>query len=159
MNADLILVDGYSVIHAWPELRAKHRRRLASARDELIRLLTRFSDESGKAVAIVFDGGKSSSPTAAISESVRGVEVLYSKRGQTADDIIERCVAMSKNPEAILVVTDDGAERRLCEGFGAPVASAAELRDLLASASADFSVQLASVRGKGRPPRRLQIRS
>lgn len=157
MNAELMLVDGYSVIHAWPELRTAKNRSLAAAREELVRRLVRFADGSGTAVAVVFDGRKSP-PAESRRAAVRGVEVLFSKRNQTADEVIERCVAAAKDSAAILVVTEDGAERRMCEGLGARVADAEGFRSLLAATEAEIAAQLSSVRRKGRWARKLEIR-
>ena len=51
-----LIVDGHSVIFAWPELRALHSRRTGAARDELVRRLTQYQDSSGVRVVVVFDG-------------------------------------------------------------------------------------------------------
>ncbi len=158
MSYDLILVDGYSVIYAWPELRARRRRRLASAREELIGILGRFADESGAGVAVVFDGRKSPPPEP-IPPTARGLEVIFSKRGQTADEIIERCVAAAREPARLCVVTEDGAERRLCEGFGARVVGAEELWGMVGVARTEFEARLDEVRRRGAPSRKMKFRS
>src|ERR1019366_8540437 len=84
-----ILVDGYSLLHNWPELARGRARHSAAARDELIRRLTLYQDASGIPVTIFFDGRglPNGKPIAASRGSV---EVLYSRQGQTADDMIER---------------------------------------------------------------------
>ena len=51
-----LIVDGHSVIFAWPELRLQHGRRTGAARDELVRQLTAYQDASGIRVVAVFDG-------------------------------------------------------------------------------------------------------
>ena len=84
-----ILVDGYSLLHNWPELAPGKPRHSAAARDELIRVLTLYHDAIGTPVTIVFDGGNA--PAGATTPgSTPELEVLYSRAGQTADDIIER---------------------------------------------------------------------
>ena len=105
-----ILVDGYSLLHNWPELAAGRPRHSAAARDELIGQLTRYQDTSGTPVTVVFDG---SGPKrgAGKDEFVRHVEVLYSGGGQTADDLIERAAYRFKSFGDVLVVTDDYAVR------------------------------------------------
>jgi predicted RNA-binding protein with PIN domain len=105
-----ILVDGYSLLHNWPELAAGKPRHSAAARDELIAQLTRYQDASGTPVTVIFDGSgavKKGSP----DEFARRVEVLYSGGGQTADDLIERAAFRFKEYGEVLVVTDDFAER------------------------------------------------
>jgi predicted RNA-binding protein with PIN domain len=49
-----LIVDGHSVIFAWPELRKLHARRTALARDELVKILTAYQDASGVRVVAVF---------------------------------------------------------------------------------------------------------
>ena len=51
-----ILVDGYSLLHNWPELAPGRARHSAAARDELIRRLTLYQDATGTPVTIFFDG-------------------------------------------------------------------------------------------------------
>src|SRR5450759_1973924 len=51
-----ILVDGYSLLHNWPELAPGRARHSAAARDELIRRLTLYQAAVGTPVTIFFDG-------------------------------------------------------------------------------------------------------
>ena len=50
-----ILVDGYSLLHNWPELAPDHPRHSERARQELIHVLTRYHDATGTPVTIFFD--------------------------------------------------------------------------------------------------------
>ncbi len=56
VRAQYLIVDGHSVIFAWPELRALHRRRTSLARDALVKKLRDYQDWTGVRVAVVFDG-------------------------------------------------------------------------------------------------------
>ena len=56
MSAQVLIVDGHSIIFAWPELRALHDSKTAPARDKLVRILTEYQDLSGTHVVLVFDG-------------------------------------------------------------------------------------------------------
>ena len=117
-----ILVDGYSLLHGWPELAAGRARHSASARDELIAQLTRYQDASGTPVTVVFDGNgtvKKGSP----DEFARRVEVLYSGGGQTADDLIERAAFRFQDYGEVLVVTDDFAVRDTVISMGGMASS------------------------------------
>lgn len=112
-----ILVDGYSLLHAWPQLAPGQPRHAAAARDELLRILGRYQDAVGTPVTVVFDGTgarrKHSTP-----EEAQPVEVLFSGAGRTADDLIERAVHRFQPYGEVLVVTDDTAERDLVIGMG-----------------------------------------
>src|SRR5215472_12194094 len=84
-----ILVDGYSLLHNWPELAPGQPRYSGAAREELIRRLTLYQDAIHTPITIFFDGaGPKPGPPADASSC--GVEVLYSSAGQTADQMIER---------------------------------------------------------------------
>ncbi len=111
-----ILVDGYSLLHSWRELAPGHARHSASARDELIRVLTQYQDASGIPVTVVFDGsGPRKGTLTAASEPV---EVLYSTAGQTADQLIERAAHRFKAFGEVAAVTDDHAERETVLSLG-----------------------------------------
>src|SRR5882724_6880424 len=51
-----ILVDGYSLLHNWPELAPGRARFSAEARAELIRRLTLYQDAIGTPITVFFDG-------------------------------------------------------------------------------------------------------
>ena len=56
MSPQFLIVDGHSVIFAWPDLRALHDRKTVLARDRLIKVLTEYQDFTGIRVVLVFDG-------------------------------------------------------------------------------------------------------
>lgn len=105
-----ILVDGYSLLHSWPELAPGQSRFSAAARDELIRRLTHYQDAIGTPITIFFDGASGLSGTGRASSRTE-VEVLYSRTGQTADELIERAAHRFAAFGEVLAVTDDLAER------------------------------------------------
>ena len=117
-----ILVDGYSLLHNWPELAEGAPRHSEAARDALAEVLTRYQDAMGTPVTIFFDGSgpRRGRPKNAAAGAV---EVLYSHAGQTADDLIERAAHRFQAYGEVLVVTDDSAERDIVSGFGGSVAS------------------------------------
>ena len=105
-----ILVDGFSLLHNWPELAPGKPRHAAAARDELVRILTHYQDATGTPITIFFDGA-GSPPSVPKHEPTAHVEVLYSKAGQTADEMIERAAYRFQPYGEVLAVTDDFAER------------------------------------------------
>ena len=105
-----ILVDGYSLLHNWPELAPGKPRHSAAARDELIRILTLYRDAIATPLTIVFDGSNAPHGTPP-PHSTPQLEILYSRAGQTADDIIERVACRMREYGEVLVVTEDYAER------------------------------------------------
>jgi predicted RNA-binding protein with PIN domain len=105
-----ILIDGYSLLHAWSELAPGAPRYSAAARDELIHWLTQYRDATHIPITIIFDGA--GAPIGAPKcESTPDMEILYSKAGQTADQMIERAAHRLTAYGEVLVVTNDHAER------------------------------------------------
>lgn len=117
-----ILVDGYSLLHNWPELARGRPRHSAAAREELIQTLTHYQDATGTPITIFFDGGGAPAGVSK-NESTRLVEVLFSKAGQTADDMIERAAHRFQPYGEVLAVTDDHAERDTVIVLGGLVSS------------------------------------
>ena len=135
-----ILVDGYSLLHNWPELAAAAPRHSERARNALVEMLTQYQDASGTPVTIFFDGsGAYRKPK---NEAGKSVEVLFSSAGQTADDLIERAAHRFQSYGEVLVVTDDFAERDTVGGFGGSVASCANFIQMIQNALADLEESL-----------------
>ncbi len=135
-----ILVDGYSLLHNWPELAAGAPRHSERARDALVEMLKQYQDACGTPVTVFFDGtGKRRKPK---SDSGQAVEVLFSSGGQTADDLIERAAHRFQDYGEVLVVTDDFAERATVSGFGGSVASCANFIRMIGQTQADLQEDL-----------------
>lgn len=113
-----ILVDGYSLLHAWPELAPGQPRYSSGARDELVGVLTQYGDAVDTPITVFFDGGGAPKGAPAPISSP-DMEVIFSKRGKTADDLIERVTFRMVKLGDVLVVTNDHAERDLVTSFGA----------------------------------------
>src|SRR5215467_13319128 len=101
-----ILVDGYSLLHNWPELAPGRARFSAEAREELIRRLTLYQDITQTPVTIIFDGQGPRGKKQAVPGKAE-IEVLYSHSGQTADQMIERAAHRFAPYGEIMAVTDD----------------------------------------------------
>jgi predicted RNA-binding protein with PIN domain len=117
-----ILVDGYSLLHNWPELAAGAPRHSERARDALVDMLQQYQDACGTPVTVFFDG-QGARRTRPKNQSGSAVEVLFSTAGQTADDLIERAAHRFQEYGEVMVVTDDFAERDTVSAFGGLVAS------------------------------------
>ena len=105
-----ILVDGYSLLHGWPELAPRRPRHSASARDELIQKLKLYQDAIQTPITIFFDGS-GAPPGTEKPVSTPELEILFSASGQTADQMIERAAIRFQPYGEVLAVTDDSAER------------------------------------------------
>lgn len=138
-----ILVDGYSLLHNWPELAPGAARHSEAARDALVDMLTQYQDARGTPVTVFFDGAgaRRGKPK---NDSGHAVEVLFSNAGQTADDLIERAAHRFRDYGEVLVVTDDYAERDMVSGFGGSVASCDNFIRLIGDALTEMRENLKS---------------
>jgi uncharacterized protein len=126
-----LIVDGHSVIFAWPELRKRHQRRSSLAREALIKQLQHYQDWTGVRVVIVFDG---KAPKLTATSDPRDVQIFYSRRGQTADAIIERLASKYGKRFDLMVATSDSMEAQTVLASGAEWISPDRLRELLEQA-------------------------
>ena len=129
-----LIVDGHSVIFAWPELRKIHERRSSLAREALTRQLRDYQDWTGVRVVVVFDG--KGRKIEAISDPA-DVQVFYSRTGQTADAIVERLASKYAERFELMVATSDSMEGETVEACGAEWISPEALRGLLSSVRRD----------------------
>ena len=142
-----ILVDGYSLLHNWPQLAPGKPRHSAVAREELIHKLTQYFDASGTPITVVFDGSRSSRDPDE-TPSTSDVEILYSRAGQSADQMIERAAFRLKAHGEVLVVTDDLAEREIVSGLGGLTSGCENFVRTVESAIAEMQRELSSYNQK-----------
>jgi predicted RNA-binding protein with PIN domain len=126
-----LIVDGHSLIFAWPELLKLHRRRSVLAREELIKHLRDYQDWSGVRVVIVFDGKGSKTSVAA---NPGDVQIFYSPSDQTADGIIELLAGKYARKFDVTVATSDLLERETVTALGAHTISGEMLRPSIGEA-------------------------
>ena len=142
---EYLIVDGHSIIFAWPELRALHARRTAVARDALIKTLTDYQDHSGVRVVVVFDGQGAGKRASEVTEP-GGIQIFYAPAGRTADDYVERLVARYGETHRLTVATQDRLVEQTALSFGAQSCVSAErLRDVIAASERDFARRLRQI--------------
>ncbi|MGF1491653.1 MAG: NYN domain-containing protein [Microcoleaceae cyanobacterium] len=128
----ILLVDGYNIIGAWPQLSQKRDyESLEDARRGLTEALVNYSAYENLSTQIVFDAYSQNSPS---SEEVvtPHVSVCYTGFGQTADTYIEKlCASLSHDLRRarrhLIVATSDRAQQLTVDGYGAKWRSAQEL--------------------------------
>lgn len=132
---DVLFVDGYNVIHDWPELRTYLSVSLNAAREKLIDLLSEYAGVTGERIVLVFDAHHTERLVKDV-EARYGVEVVYTHKGVNADSYIERAVH-SLDPRktgVVRVATSDMQEQHVVLGEGAVRVSARELGDIVRGA-------------------------
>ena len=139
MSEHFLIVDGHSIIFAWPELLELHQRNTAAARDNLVRTLTAYQDVSGTHVVVVFDGRGAMVNKI---EEPGGIQIFYSNAGRTADEIVERLVAKYAKTFSITVATADLLEQQTVTSFGANPIGSEGLRRMIQDAQVEFAAEL-----------------
>lgn len=129
-----LIVDGHSVMHAWPELKRMQRSapRRHLARLELLRRLRTYQDMQGAQVVVVFDGTQ---PARGEEREPGGLQVIYAEAATTADAIIERLAAKYAGVHPLRVVSADGMVRETILASGADWLSPEMLRGLCEEAA------------------------
>ncbi len=116
-----LIVDGYNVIRRSPRHADLERLGLDAGRRSLIDRLVAYKRATGHRLTVVFDGVAAGDATERRSRD-RGVEVIFTARGTTADEAIVR-LARDAASGAAVVVTADLALARAVARRGAAILS------------------------------------
>lgn len=127
MKTQLLLVDGYNMIGAWPELvTLKNQDRLEDAREALLQRLSNYAKYENIRVIVVFDAQLV--PGITQNYTKYQLEVVFTEEGETADSYIERVAGELNNRlTQVTVATSDLAEQWVVFSQGALRTSAREL--------------------------------
>ena len=120
-----VLVDGYNIIHAWPELADLARQNMDSARGKLLDILTNYAAYKGCELIAVFDAYLVKGHDEEAFD-YNGIHVVFTKEAETADGFIERFTHVHASDYRITVATSDGLEQIIIRGAGSLVLSARE---------------------------------
>ena len=140
---DYLLVDGYNIIFAWPELQPVARDNLDAARKMLLDILANYRAFRGGEIILVFDAYKVKGNPGSL-EKTEGIYVAYTKEAQTADAYIERATYDLARKHRVRVATSDGPEQLIILGHGALRLSALQLRQEIEQARGQISALLAA---------------
>jgi uncharacterized protein len=123
---DILIVDGYNIIGAWPELRKLKNVDFAEARKILIEKMAEYQAITGYRVIVVFDAHLVHG-TEKKSKNHK-VEVIFTRENETADERIEKLAKeLNDRRTQIHVATSDYTEQWAIFGQGALRKSAREL--------------------------------
>ena len=102
-----LIVDGYNVIFAWPELRALAQDDLDAARSQLMHILCNYGAFTHTTVVLVLDAYRVPD-TPGRRFDFHNIHVVYTAKSETADQYIEKQVAEIGKNNQVRVVTSDG---------------------------------------------------
>lgn len=126
-----LIIDGYNLIRQSPELQDLDARELEAGRTALLARLAAYRERGPRKITVVFDGWQGGNRKETRDQQ-GGVQVIYSRRGEEADEVIKRLLAL-EGARAV-VVTSDREIQAAARRAGAAWISAAqfERRHLLA---------------------------
>jgi predicted RNA-binding protein with PIN domain len=99
-----LIIDGYNLLHSGRSLINLSAAQLQSQRDHLVREIVKYNQQKSLEITVVFDGwlGGWASET---RERKLGIELIFSKRGEKADEVIKR-LAREEGAGATVVTSD-----------------------------------------------------
>ncbi len=130
---EYLLVDGYNIIFAWPELKALSEDNLDSARSKLLDILSNYQGIRKCQIIVVFDAYRVEGRREEIID-YQNIHVVYTSEAQSADLYIEKFAHQNKLKYRIIVATSDGLQQMIIRGAGAGLLSARELKETIDSA-------------------------
>ena len=160
-----LIIDGYNLIRQSPALSRIDARDLEAGREALLARLAAYRLIKPLAMTVVFDGWSGGGLRETRDRS-QGIAIIYSRRGERADEVIKRLLAQDRS-RAVAVSSDreiqEFAERVGAEFIGAP-AFEARLNQAAAGAPPEDPENLhpPGTRKKGpshRPPKRQRQRA
>lgn len=132
-----IIVDGYNLIGSHRGLTGNLERK----RKDLIEKLQLYHERKGYPITLVFDGWRSGW-TYEMEETIGSLTVIYSQRGEKADQVIQRLA--EEMGSQCLVVSSDREVQSAAEGSGAVAIYAGEfnakLRQMDRESPGEFSL-------------------
>ena len=126
-----LFIDGYNLIHAWPELHELSETDFGSARDRTIDIICNYSAFMGYDTTLVFDAYKVEEGTGS-ELMIHGIKVVYTREHETADAYIEKVthdIMKRKGNDQISVVSSDALVQQLSLGHGALRISSREFHE------------------------------
>ena len=132
MNCEYLLVDGYNIIHAWPELKELAAVNLNAARTSLQDTLCNYQGYKKCQIIVVFDGYKVKGNPGTVVP-YHNIHVVFTKEAETADTYIEKVTNEIGKKYQITVATSDRLEQMIVLSRGAVRMSSNELlQDVMA---------------------------
>lgn len=137
---EYLLVDGYNIIFAWPELKALADTNLDAARLKLQDILCNYQGFKKCRVILVFDGYKVKGNPGEIIK-YHNIHVIFTKEAETADQYIEKVTQEIGRTHHVKVATSDKLEQVIILGKGATRLSARDLEKEIRETNEEIHTQ------------------
>lgn len=151
-----LVIDGYNLLHVKRSLIHLNPVQLQWERERLIDQLSIYQKRKPCRITLVFDGWQAGSATGK-KESRQGIEVIYSKLGEKADEVIKRLI--KEKGSGVIVITSDRDIARFAERITVSVIPSDRFRERMERSADGFEENLEREEGSGvkqkGPSRRL----
>ncbi|MDR3543969.1 MAG: TetM/TetW/TetO/TetS family tetracycline resistance ribosomal protection protein [Desulfosporosinus sp.] len=124
---EYLLVDGYNIIYAWPELRELADDNMDGARMKLLDALSNYQGIRECQIIVVFDAYLVQGHLEEVID-YHNIHMVYTREAQTADQYIEKFAHDNQKKYNIVVATSDGLQQIIIRGAGCALLSARELK-------------------------------
>ncbi|MGL4346173.1 MAG: NYN domain-containing protein [Cellulosilyticaceae bacterium] len=124
---EYLLIDGYNIIFAWPELKVLAEENMDGAKIKLLECLSNYQGIRKCEIIVVFDAYRVQGHRTETIDYLN-IHMVYTKEAQTADHYIEKFVHEHHAHYQVTVATSDGLEQIIIRGKGAALLSARELK-------------------------------
>ena len=121
-----LIIDGYNLLHVTLPLSQGASENLQRKRDQLIDQLASYRQRKPSDITVVFDGWRGGWVTEK-RERKKGIDLIFSKLGETADEVIKRLV--KERGSGAVVVTSDRDISRYAERMFAAVIPSDQFRE------------------------------
>jgi ribosomal protection tetracycline resistance protein len=124
---EYLLVDGYNIIFAWPELKELADDNMDGARMKLLDTLSNYQGIRKCQIIVVFDAYRVQGHFEEVID-YHNIHMVYTREAQTADQYIEKFAYDYQKEYNITVATSDGLQQIIIRGAGCALLSARELK-------------------------------
>lgn len=146
---EYLLVDGYNIIYAWPELKELADENMDAARMKLLDSLSNYQWIRKYKIIAVFDAYRVEGHREEVIDYYN-IHMVYTKEAQTADQYIERFAHDNKKNYNITVATSDGLQQMIVRGEGCSLLSARELEAEIKEANKRIKQEYQQMQGLNR---------
>jgi hypothetical protein len=151
-----LIIDGYNLLHVNRSLINLNSVQLQRERERLIDRLSTYRKLKERGVTVVFDGWQEGWATET-REKKKGIEVIFSKLGEKADEVIKRLV--KEKGSGAIVITSDRDVARFAQRMDVAVIPSEQFREKLERGPSDTLEESPGEEERGlkkkRPSRRL----
>ena len=126
-----LIIDGYNLLHVDRTLLSLNPLQLQTERERLLDQLSAYRGLRQMEITVVFDGWQGGGPTEK-KERKKGIELVFSKLGEKADEVIKRLVR--EKGSGVTVVTSDREISRYAERMTIAVIPADQFKEKMENA-------------------------